>query len=128
MYWERHRRWEVPFVISSIANKKVWVSHGNKEKQFNCTQVVPNPEEVAGCDLSHLLDGFKSFNTGVIPGVDLTEVLQNAIKRNSSPAFDFPKAKELCDFLYKRPFEVVCEGDVPEDTNVFRGIFFHGDQ
>lgn len=101
----------------------VWITDGAKVQQFICTQIIPDPADVADRELSRLLEGFKLFNSGVIPGIYVTEVIHPSSPRNHDPTFDLPKIKDECGLIDKGTVEVFCRQVVEQDTNILGGRF-----
>lgn len=128
VYREGTRKWEGPFTISRTAGKQIWVSDGKKLKQFNCTQVLLDTADVANRELSRILKEFQKLISGGIPGICLTETIQPGSPLNNYPAFNFPKAKEMCGLIDKSTYDVEEENTVEEGANVMSGRFVCADK
>lgn len=93
VYQEGIKRWEGYFMIDKICDKNVWVTDGVNRRQFNCEQALPNPKDVAGGEITRLRHGFRTFSTGGLPGVYVTDVLHPDCARNKYIVFEMLKAK-----------------------------------
>lgn len=67
VYREAIKRWEGPFNVARTMGKQIWVTDGASTKQFNCTQVLPDPADTADREMSRLLEGFQNLNSGGYP-------------------------------------------------------------
>lgn len=59
------------------------------------TELLPDPADEADREMSRILEGFRAFNTGGIPGVFVTRTVQAGSNKNDDPIYDESKAKEL---------------------------------
>lgn len=84
---------EGPFKIIIISDKQVWVSDGQTSMQFNCTQVFPDPANIADLQLARRLKGFQYSNIVVFPLSFVTYVVHLASTMNNYPPFTVPKAE-----------------------------------
>lgn len=73
--------------------------------------------------MASLLESFKTFGTGVIPGIYVTDPLHQGINANKDPAFDGPKTKDILGLLEKGTFKFVHKYDVEDDAIILGGIF-----
>lgn len=80
--------------------------YGKGEKQFNNTQVLPNPANVAELEMTRLLTGLQVFSTVGIPGVCVTEVVHPTRKLNQDSTILAPNSRKMCGLFAKKTFEV----------------------
>lgn len=77
-----------------------------KYENFNCTQVLYDPSDIADREMSRLLEGFQKLNDGGLPRVSVTERSAPNDPRKDESIFDIPKASEMEGLFYNGTFEV----------------------
>lgn len=97
------------------------IRDGKNQKQFSCTQPLPEPADEADREMSRLLEGFRAFNTGGIPVVFVTGSIHPASKEKENPNFDSTKAKDLCGQMNTDEFDIVNKNEVCFDANTLGG-------
>lgn len=67
VYRGNSRRWEGPSKVAKVHGKLVLITDVATNKNYSCTQLLPDPSDVADREMSRLWEGFNTFGTGCIP-------------------------------------------------------------
>lgn len=111
------------FIIFKMYGKNIWVSDEKSTKQFNITQIIPDPADVADSELSRILTGFKDLKKSGTPGIFVTEVINPESSDKNYPKFDSPKAKEMCGLLKKGALKILSRKNITHNANILGGRF-----
>lgn len=95
IFREGSKKWECPFIVTKVNEKEVWVTDGQKEKQFSRTIIFPDPSKAADKKLPRVSHGFRKFHSGHVPGVILTEVIHPTDQRTKDEVFDQARARKI---------------------------------
>lgn len=123
VYRANEKEWFGPHRGTKIFEKEMYIDWDSHERHYNLSRVIPIPISQGNRERIRLLERMEQFNSNLIPGVFIADVLHTADSRRRSGFFDAAKAKELAGLADRGVFGVVCKEDVPKSANILGGRF-----